>query len=150
VSLPDDRAGREVVRPVVAVGGIVFDTGGRVLLVERGQPPGAGLWSIPGGRLEVGETLAAGVARELAEETGLVVEVGPLVEVVERIGDGYHFVILDYLARVVGGALAAGSDVRAARFVDAGELGALPITAGLPDVIERASVLNTAAWSTSR
>ena len=136
--------------PVIAVGGIVFDAAGRVLLVERGHPPGEGLWSIPGGRLERGETLAAGVARELVEETGLVVEVGPLVEVVERIADDHHFVILDYLARVVGGALAAGSDVRAARFVDAGELATLPITAGLVPVIERASVLNTAAWSTSR
>ena len=136
--------------PLVAVAGIVFDAAGRVLLVERGQPPGAGLWTVPGGRLEAGETLAAGVARELAEETGLAVEVGPLVEVVERIGDGYHYVILDYLARAVGGELRAASDVRAARFVDAGELATLPLTAGLVPVIERASVLHTAAWSTSR
>jgi len=137
-------------RPMIAVAGIVFDAAGRVLLVERGQPPGEGRWTVPGGRLEPGETLVAGVARELAEETGLIIEVGPLVEVVERIGADYHFVILDYLARVVGGRLAAASDVRAARFVDAGELATLPLTDGLVPVIQRASVLNTAAWSTSR
>jgi 8-oxo-dGTP diphosphatase len=64
--------------PTVAVGAFVFDPEGRVLLVERGQPPGAGLWTVPGGRLEPGETLAQGVAREVREETGLVVEVGAL------------------------------------------------------------------------
>nr|MBA3540482.1 NUDIX hydrolase [Deltaproteobacteria bacterium] len=108
--------------PTVAVGAFVFDDAGRVLLVERGRPPGVGLWTVPGGKLEPGETLAAAVAREVLEETGLVVEVGPLVEVVERISDGYHYVILDYLARVIGGQLLAADDVRAARFVPEPEL----------------------------
>ena len=124
--------------PAVAVGALVFDGDGRVLLVERGNPPGAGLWSVPGGRLETGETLAQAVAREVREETGLVVEVGALACVVERITEGYHFVILDYHARVIGGALAAGGDARAARFVAADELATLPITDGLVDVIARA------------
>jgi len=126
------------VTPAVAVGALVFDGDGRVLLVERGNPPGAGLWSVPGGRLETGETLAQAVAREVREETGLVVEVGALACVVERITEGYHFVILDYHARVIGGALAAGGDARAARFVAADELATLPITDGLVDVIARA------------
>ncbi|MBA3463483.1 MAG: NUDIX domain-containing protein [Deltaproteobacteria bacterium] len=134
--------------PVCAVAAIVFDPEGRVLLVERGKPPGEGLWSVPGGRLIGSETLAQGVAREVREETGLVVEVGPLSCVVERMGDDFHFVILDYLARVVGGTLAAGSDARAARFVDEAELERLPLTDGLVDVLTRARA-TYAAWSTS-
>jgi 8-oxo-dGTP diphosphatase len=135
--------------PVVAVGAFIFDEHGRVLLVQRGRPPSAGLWSVPGGRLEGAETLAQGVAREVHEETGLWVEVGPLACVVERIGDDYHFVILDYLARVIGGTLAAASDVRAARFVGNDELAALPLTEGLVDVLARARA-TYATWSASR
>ncbi len=124
--------------PIVAVGAFVFDREGRVLLVERGKPPGVGLWTVPGGRLEPNETLAQAVAREVREETGLVVEVGALACVVERMGDDFHFVILDYLARVIGGTLAAGSDARAATFASATELARLPLTDGLETLIERA------------
>ena len=147
--------------PVVAVGAIVFDTRGRVLLIERGTPPGVGLWTLPGGKLEGAETLAQAVAREVRDETGLVVEVGPLSCVVERMGDDFHFVILDYLARVIGGTLAAapkvegggftptpGDDARDARFVLPEDLAALPLTDGLVDVLERARATH-AAWSTS-
>ncbi len=132
-------------QPTVAVAAVVFDDRDRVLLIERGRPPGVGQWSVPGGRVELGESLAAAVAREVAEETGLVVEVGPLVEVVERIieGDGgtYHYVILDYLADLRGGSLAPGDDVRAARFVDDHELDHLPLTDGLRPVLARARAL---------
>ena len=82
----------------------------------------AGQWSLPGGMLELGETLEAGVAREMLEETGLVVAVGPVVEVFDRIlldDTGrvrYHVVLVDYLCRVRGGSLAAASDVEAAEF----------------------------------
>lgn len=124
--------------PQVAVGAIVFDAAGRVLLVERGRPPNAGLWSVPGGKLELGETLAQAVAREVREETGLVVEVGALACVAEWMGDDYHYVILDYTARVIGGELAPGSDVRAARFVDEAELASLPVTEGLLAMLARA------------
>ena len=124
--------------PRVGVGAFVFDAQGRVLLVERGQPPAAGRWTVPGGKLERGETLAQAVAREVREETGLVVEVGPLACVAESISDSFHYVILDYLARVIGGALAAGSDVTAARFVADAELAALPLTDGLEPLIARA------------
>jgi 8-oxo-dGTP diphosphatase len=134
--------------PIVAVGAIVFDAEGRVLLVERGKPPGVGLWTVPGGRLEGAETLAQAVTREVREETGLVVEVGPLSCVLERMGDDYHFVILDYLARVIGGNLVAASDARAARFVTSDELPTLPLTDGLVAVLERARATH-AAWSTS-
>ena len=95
--------------PICAVGAFVFDPEGRVLVVQRATPPGEGLWSVPGGKLEPSETLAQAVAREVREETGLVVEVGPLACVVERMGDDFHYVILDYLARVIGGKLAPGS-----------------------------------------
>lgn len=125
-------------RPTVAVGAFVFD-GDRVLVVQRGAPPGEGLWSVPGGKQEPGETLAQAVAREVREETGLVVEVGALACVVERMGDAYHYVILDYRARVIGGALAPGSDARAARFVTLDELAALPHTEGLLECLLRPS-----------
>jgi 8-oxo-dGTP diphosphatase len=135
--------------PVVGVGAIVFDETGRVLLVQRGKPPGVGLWSVPGGKLEPRETLAQAVAREVREETGLIVEVGTLACVLERMGDDYHFVLLDYFARATGGKLAAASDAAAARFVAFEELAALPLTEGLADVLARARATQP-PWSTSR
>lgn len=135
--------------PVVGVGAIIFDDAGRVLVIQRGKPPSEGLWSVPGGKLEPGETLAQAVAREVREETGLVVEVGALACVLERISSEHHFVLLDYFARVIGGQLAAGSDARAARYVDPAELAALPVTEGLVDVLARARATQP-PWSTSR
>ena len=111
-------------QPLVGVAGVVIDDG-RTLLIRRAKPPYEGQWSIPGGLLELGETVAAGVARELSEETGLEVNVLDLIGVFERIlpdasgPDGaraevarpqYHFVILDYLCTVRAGTLRAGSD----------------------------------------
>lgn len=139
--------------PRIGVAAVIFDEAGRVLLVERGKPPAQGQWTVPGGSLERGETLAAGVRREVEEETGLLVEVGPLVAVVERMSEGaaqgtsgqrraadgsYHFVILDYLAFLRGGELAAGSDARQARFCTDEELAVLPLTEGLLPVIAEA------------
>ena len=123
--------------PVIAVGAFVFDAEERVLLVQRGTPPGVGLWTVPGGRVEPNETLAAALVRELREETGLVVTCGPLVEVVERIGDGFHYVILDYLA-FGAGIPVAGSDVMAVQFCDAAALAGLPLTDGLLPVLAAA------------
>src|SRR5271157_6089426 len=113
-------------RPVVGVGGVVIENG-RALLVRRGSEPLKGQWSIPGGTLELGETLVQGVVREVLEETGFEVRVLDLIEVFERIfppdlpTDGpigamarrprYHFVVLDYLCERTGGKLRAGSDV---------------------------------------
>jgi ADP-ribose pyrophosphatase YjhB (NUDIX family) len=136
--------------PVVAVAAIVFDPEGRVLLVERAKPPGVGQWSVPGGRLEDTETLAQAVAREVREETGLVVEVGPLSCVVERMGDDFHYVILDYLAHAISGpdgrfTPVPGSDASAARFVSPDELLKLPLTEGLLVVLERARAQH-ATW----
>ncbi len=110
-------------RPIVGVGAVVIDEG-RVLLVRRARPPLEGQWSLPGGAVEVGETLAAAVQREVLEETGLVVDVGPIVEVLDRIhvdADGavaYHYVLIDYRCTVVGGRLRAASDAASATWAD--------------------------------
>ncbi len=134
---------------MVAVAAIVFDDDGRVLVVERGRPPGQGLWSVPGGRVELGEALADAVVREVREETGIDIEVGPLAEVVERVSPTeagtFHYVILDYVARPRHAAVpVAGDDVTAARWVGLDELAALPVTEGLREVIERARPLYVA------
>ncbi len=111
--------------PLVGVGAVVVEEG-RVLLVRRGSEPLKGQWTLPGGMLEVGEPLAQGVAREVREETGLDVEVGELVELLDRIHrDGervrYHYVIADYLCRVTGGELRAASDAAAVRWMERAE-----------------------------
>ncbi|MDE3150304.1 MAG: NUDIX hydrolase [Acidobacteriota bacterium] len=111
--------------PLVGVGAVVVQHG-RVLLVRRASEPLKGQWSLPGGMLELGESLADGVIREVKEETGLVVEVLELIEVLDRIHrEGgrvrYHYVIADYLCRVVGGALQAATDADAVRWVERAE-----------------------------
>jgi ADP-ribose pyrophosphatase YjhB (NUDIX family) len=132
------------VHPTVAVGAIAFDGDGRVLLIQRGRPPGVGLWTLPGGRVELGESLRDAVAREVREETGLEATVGVLVEVVERIirddaGDiAYHYVIHDYLAEVSGGSPCAADDAGDARWCDSEALDSLPLTDGLLPVLARA------------
>lgn len=108
--------------PIVGVGAVVVDQG-RVLLVRRGREPLKGRWSLPGGGLELGESLAEGVVREVQEETGLQVEAVEMIELLDRIQreDGrvrYHYVIADYLCRVTGGQLQAASDAEAVRWVE--------------------------------
>jgi 8-oxo-dGTP diphosphatase len=97
------------VRPELCVGAVIVDAG-NLLLVRRARPPAAGAWSVPGGRVEAGETMAAALTREVAEETGLVVRTGGLVGWVERISADHHFVIFDFAATVVAGQLRAGDD----------------------------------------
>ena len=108
--------------PLMGVGAVIVEQG-RVLLIRRGTEPLKGHWTLPGGLLELGEALLDGVVREVREETGLVVEPLELVDLLDRIHrqDGrvqYHYVIADYLCRVVGGKLEAGSDADAARWVE--------------------------------
>lgn len=115
-----------------------------VLLVERGKEPLKGFWSLPGGILEIGEKLTDGIRREVREETGLEIEVLSVFEVFERImhdSEGraeYHYVLIDYLCRVAGGSLRAGSDVSAAAWVGREQLRDYRITEGTLDVVERA------------
>jgi 8-oxo-dGTP diphosphatase len=130
-------------RPIVGVGAIILAAEG-VVLVKRRYEPLAGQWSLPGGAVEVGERLEQSIAREVEEETGLVVEVGPIVEVFDRIlldADGrvqYHFVLIDYLCRPIGGQLAAGSDVDAAVIVDPNALEPYALTTKALEVIAKA------------
>jgi ADP-ribose pyrophosphatase YjhB (NUDIX family) len=111
--------------PLVGIGAVTVHEG-RVLLVRRGTEPLKGHWTLPGGMLEVGETMAEGVVREVREETGLEVEPIELVEILDRIHrDGgrvrYHYVIADFLCRVTGGELRAASDADAVRWVERAE-----------------------------
>ena len=114
--------------PIVGVGAVVID-GARVLLVRRGHPPHKGEWSLPGGALELGETLQQGVVREVLEETGLEVVPGSIVEVFDRIvleeSTGrvrYHYVLVDFVCGVAGGRLLGASDAEEARWVERDEL----------------------------
>jgi 8-oxo-dGTP diphosphatase len=125
------------------VGGVVI-ADGRTLLIRRGSAPLQGQWSIPGGMLELSESIAEGVRRELAEETGLEVRVGDLIEVFERIVPGedgrtrYHFVILDYLCEMVSGMAHAGSDVTDVAWAREDELERYSLTPIATRVIKRA------------
>jgi ADP-ribose pyrophosphatase YjhB (NUDIX family) len=144
-------SGREYpARPIVGVGGVVFIEG-RVLLIKRRFEPLAGRWSLPGGALEVGETLAEGLAREMNEETGLDVDVGPVVDVFDRItrdDEGrarFHYVLVDFLCSVRAGAPVAGSDVAEVALVETGELSRYELTPKTIDVIARARTLASGA-----
>jgi 8-oxo-dGTP diphosphatase len=111
---------------------VIKDRGNRLLLIKRGHEPGAGLWSLPGGRIEPGETDQEAVAREILEETGLRVECRDLLGTVELPGLGGAVIqVSDYRAVVAGGDLVSGDDAEDARWVSAAELDALPLTSGL-------------------
>jgi 8-oxo-dGTP diphosphatase len=145
-------------RPVVGVGAVILlsraDAASagwtepvadlNVVLVKRRFEPLANRWSLPGGAVETGESLADAIAREIVEETGLSIDVGAIVEVFDRIlldADGrvqYHFVLIDYVCRPSGGRLAAGSDVAAVTIADPGALGPYDLTDKARDVIRKA------------
>jgi mutator protein MutT len=137
-------------RPIVGVGAVILD-GGRVLLVRRAHEPLKGEWSLPGGAVELGETLAQALVREVREETGLEIRVGPVIEVIDRVhhsGDGrieYHFVIVDYLCAPIGGRLAPDSDAADACWADVGQLAEYRLAAPATEVIAKAAQMYATA-----
>ena len=143
-------------RPVIGVGGVIVDRG-RTVLIRRGTEPLLGQWSIPGGTVEIGETLAEAVRRELREETGLEVHVLELIELFDRIylengaapsqqkkKPRYHFVIADYLCELVGGEPRAGSDVTDLAFARENELVKFHLTAKATSVVKKAFAMSRA------
>ena len=138
---PDDR--RYPSRPLVGVGAVILHRD-RVLMAQRGKEPLKGWWSLPGGALEVGESLDCAVRREVREETGLEIEPLGVFEIFERImrdeagAAEYHYVLMDYICRVTGGKLCAGDDVCRVEWVKPEGLKMLQITEGTLAVIERA------------
>ena len=138
--MPDNR--RYPKRPVLGVGALIFKRD-KILLIERGKEPLKGYWSLPGGGLETGETLGQGVIREVREETGLEVKPLKVLEIFERIirdaqgATEYHYVLIDYICRVTGGALRAADDANRAAWVPRRLLATYRITAGTLPVIEK-------------
>lgn len=139
--MEDSNGRRYPARPVVGVGALIFDNG-QVLLVKRGNPPLAGYWSLPGGGVEAGERLEDAIVREVREETGLEVSAEAIATVFERIMQDatgtceYHYVLIDFYCRVLGGELRAGSDSQSAAWFDLGSLRNLRMTEGTREVIE--------------
>lgn len=139
----DPTAAPATARPQVCVGAIAVDDD-RILLVRRGRGPAQGEWSVPGGRVEAGETLAEAVVRELAEETGLAGVCDQLAGWVERFGDGYHFVILDFFVTVLdAGDPVAGDDAAEARWVPLADVAELTLTEGLAEFLHDQGILAT-------
>ncbi|HUB82564.1 MAG TPA: NUDIX hydrolase [Bryobacteraceae bacterium] len=136
----DDR--RYPKRPIVGVGALIFRRD-RILMAQRGKEPLKGWWSLPGGALEVGERLAEGICREVREETGLEVRPLGVLEIFERImrdpggAAEYHYVLIDYICRIIGGELRAGDDVAVVEWVRRRDLPELQITEGTLSVIEK-------------
>jgi 8-oxo-dGTP diphosphatase len=135
-------------QPIVGVGAVIVSDG-RALLVRRNTEPLKGEWSVPGGMLELGETLHAGAAREALEETGLSVDVGEVLEVFDSIfpdADGrtqYHYVLIDFLCTPIAGEAVAGSDVSEVKWVNQADLDALNLRPSIAQVVRKAF---QAAW----
>ncbi len=130
-------------RPIVGVGAVIVHEG-KVLLIKRGAPPLMGEWSLPGGVVELGETLRTAAEREALEETGLIVKAGEVLEVFDRIVPGsegrpqYHYVLVDFLCRVEGGDLRAGGDAADATWAGEEELEKFRLEKPAREVIEKA------------
>jgi mutator protein MutT len=130
-------------RPEVCVGAVAVHDGS-ILLIRRGRGPAAGTWSVPGGRVEAGETLAEAVVRELAEETGLTGVCDSLVGWAERIDPGYHYVILDFAVTILSdGEPVAGDDAAEAMWVPLPDVPDLTLADGLAEFLHDHGILRT-------
>jgi 8-oxo-dGTP diphosphatase len=129
-------------RPFVGVGAVIIEEG-RVVLIKRGHAPAIGEWSIPGGTMEVGETVREAVTREVREETGLIVEAGELLGVFDRVlrdpADRvqFHYVLIDFLCAPTGGHLKAGGDAAETRWFTTEEAAKLPLPADTAGIIRK-------------
>jgi 8-oxo-dGTP diphosphatase len=139
-------ANKAALIPVVAVGGVVLAAGPKVLLVKRGAPPMLGQWTLPGGRLLGGERIAGAVEREVLEETGVRVAAGSLIEVVEIVTEGYHYVVHDHLCTPLeeSDVPKAGDDAAEARYVRPSELSSLGVTEAVIRVVMRGLAMRQA------
>jgi 8-oxo-dGTP diphosphatase len=139
-------------RPIVGVGAIVLD-GNRVVLVKRAHEPLKGEWSVPGGAVDVGETLEQAIRREVKEETCLDVEVGPIVDVLDRIrydSSGrvkFHYVLVDFLCRPLSGMLQCASDATEAAWADREDLARYGVAEEILTVIDKAIARRATAWT---
>ena len=139
-------------RPIVGVGAVVLD-GDRVLLVKRAHEPLKGEWSLPGGAVDVGETLEEAIRREVREETCLEVEVGPIVDVLDRIRydpDGrvkFHYVLIDFLCRPLSGTLQCASDAEEAVWAERADLGRYGVAEATISVIDKALARRSTEWT---
>lgn len=140
---PDAARTASATRPELCVGAVARRTN-ELLMVRRARPPGVGLWSVPGGRVESGETLAEAVVRELAEETGVTGVCGPLMGWVERMGADYHYVILDFEVVVLGEEPPqAGDDASEAAWVPVWTVPELALVDGLAEFLAEHGVIDT-------
>lgn len=131
--------------PAIGVGGIVFNDKRQVLMIQRNQPPAMGLWSVPGGKLEGGESLSDACKREIKEETGLDVVVKNIVAVVERRIESFHYVVIDFLAHLLGDENTmpvAQSDVAEAKWISLDNIQEYDLVDGLAEIIMRTYLLN--------
>lgn len=139
--VPEPRGSKDR-HPEVAVGAVALEENS-ILLIRRSQPPSVGMWSLPGGRVALDETMADAVRREVQEETGLLVDVGDIAGVVERTypDEGFHYVIVDYFVTVTGGDLRPGADAAEARWVDLQQIEALPLVPRLVEALKDFGIL---------
>jgi 8-oxo-dGTP diphosphatase len=141
----DAIPGTPVPSPIVGVGAVIWNEHDEIVLIRRGQAPRLGEWSIPGGKLEWGEGVKEGLAREVKEETGLAVEIGGLIDAVDWLARDeagaviQHYVLIDFWARHTGGELVAGSDAAEARWVPYAALGEYPLWTETRRIIETAA-----------
>ncbi len=125
--------------PICGVGGVVMEDG-KILLIQRGRPPGEGLWAVPGGKVHLGETMTRAVQREVLEETGLHIRPGRVVWTGDSIGPGdppaWHYCLVDFLCEVEGGDLLAGDDAAAIAWVTLEEATRWPLTPTMFDLLD--------------